>query len=153
MSTTHMPKHTSKPMPCLVLSLLLICTEAMAASTQLNTVFFSPSERAALVSARSSNSQFTDNLTNTQHYAISGFMKREDGKNIAWINNKAVNVTKSATSSTPITPITIQGNQPIIRIINDHITIDGKPVQVGETLDTVSGERNKKLPTNAVKVK
>jgi hypothetical protein len=136
----------------MVLFLLLTYAQITIASPQLNTIFFSPSERAALVSARSSNSRFTDNLTNPQSYTITGFIKREDGKNIAWINNKAVNVTKSATSSTPITP-TIQGNQPTIRIINDHITINGKPVQVGETLDTVSGERNKRLPTNAIKVR
>ncbi len=146
MHTTHIPAHIPKPMPCLVLSLLFIHTNMVAASPPLDTIFFSPAERAALVSARNGNNQFANNLANTQRYTITGFIKREDGKNIAWINNKEINATKSATSA-------IQGNQPTIRIINDHVTIDGKPVQVGETLDTVSGERNKRLPTNAIKVK
>lgn len=130
--------------PWLAVLPLLLTYSNVLATPQLDTVFFSPAERAALVSARNGNSQFTDNLASAQRYTISGFVKREDGKNIAWINNKAVNQTK---------PGTIQGNQPTIRISNDHVTIDGKSIQVGETLDTVSGERNKKLPANAIKVK
>ena len=141
MRITHMPW-------LLVLPLLLPYTDVMAAPQQLGTVFFSPAERAALVSARTGGDhQFKSNLASTQRYTITGFIKREDGKNIAWINNKAVNQTKLTNATT------MQGKQPTIRISNDHVIIDGKPVQVGETLDTVSGERNKRLPANAIKIK
>ncbi len=100
----------------------------------IGTLFYSPSERAALVAARSGIAQ-------TAIYTVTGITYREAGKSIAWINGRAVNQTPQDLAI------------PTLVIARDHVLIEGKAIKVGESLDILSGQRVLRLPEKAVQVK
>ncbi len=113
------------------------CT-VFAAGSQLGTVFYSPSERAAIVAARSGTDAKMGEATT--YYAVSGFVKREGDKSVAWINGH------------PVAEKPQEEGAPPISVSRDGVLIDGKPAKVGETLDATSGERSSALPPDAVTV-
>lgn len=124
---------------CYCIALMLPASGVVFASgNTLGTVFYSPAERAALVAGRSGLD--VQMGAATSHYAISGVVKRKDGKSVVWINDQPV-------SEKPH----IEGTPPV-RVFGDSVLIDGKPAKVGETLDAISGESASALPVDAVKV-
>jgi hypothetical protein len=113
-------------------SLLMFSSPALAYS--IGTVFYSPTERATLVAARSGIAQ-------TAIYTVTGITYRDAGKSVAWINGRAVaEVPKDEAI-------------PTLVIARDHVLIEGKVIKVGETLDIISGQRVLRLPEKAVQVK
>ncbi|MDD5058550.1 MAG: hypothetical protein PHQ60_11820 [Sideroxydans sp.] len=117
---------------------LSACSAALAESKPLGTVFYSPAERAELVAARSGLE--TRMGEKSSFYFISGFIKREGDKSVAWINGH------------PVSEKPQQEGAPPIRVFRDGVLIDGKPAKVGETLDATSGARSSALPPDAVTV-
>lgn len=115
-----------------IVCMLLFSNTAFAHA--IGTLFYSPSERAALVAARSGIAQ-------TAIYTVTGITYREAGKSIAWINGRAVNQTPQDLAI------------PTLVIARDHVLIEGKAIKVGESLDIISGQRVLRLPEKAVQVK
>ena|GEM_PF-966179 len=125
-----------------------------AADFALGTVFYSPSERAALMTYRhgssgeekveagpvESEAQREEAAPKTLPYTVSGIVSRSEGKSVFWLNGQPV-------AEGPPNP-----SLPDIRLARDHAVINGKVVKVGETLDTISGERISSLPAGAVKI-
>ncbi len=113
-------------------SLMLVSNAALA--YPIGTLFYSPTERAALVAARSGIAQ-------TAIYTVTGITYRGAGKSVAWINGRAVNEVPQDAAI------------PTLVIARDHVLIEGKAIKVGESLDIISGQRVLRLPENAVQVK
>lgn len=118
----------------LLLFIGLLLSGGTAYAYTIGTVFYSNTERSALVAARSG-------ITQSAVYTLTGITRRGAGKSVAWINGRAV-------TETPQDPII-----PTLVIARDHILIEGKPIKVGETLDIISGQRVLRLPEKAVRVK
>lgn len=120
-----------------ILFMLLLqahCVVAAAEAERLGTLFYSPSERSTISSAREGK---TGDET-ASGLAVSGIIKRDNGKGTVWINNKAV------AEGQPVPPAAAPG------ITTQGITIDGKPVRVGETVNLVTGEKTDLIPSGAV---
>lgn len=113
---------------------LPVYAAASAKAEGLGTLFYSPTERSAISSAREGK---TGNDT-ASGLTVSGIIKRESGKSTAWINNKAI------PEGQPIPPASAP------KITAQGVTIDGKPVRVGETVNLVTGERTDILPPGTV---
>lgn len=109
-------------------------TAGNADANAIGTLFYSPSERLALVAARAGISQ-------SAVYTLNGITRRDAGKTVAWINGRAV------TEDPPDLAI------PTLIIKRDYVLIEGKPIKVGESLDVISGQRVLRLPEQAVQVK
>ncbi len=120
----------------LALFLLFAAGNAGAATggERLGTLFYSPAERAALVSARSGDTR-QDTVSGLR---LGGIVKRAGGKGMVWINGQPLPEGQPV-STAPAPEITAQG-----------ATIDGKPVRVGETVNLVTGERIDIVPPGAV---
>ena len=114
------------------ISLALFSGTALA--YPIGTLFYSPTERAALVAARSGIAQ-------TAIYTLTGITYRGAGKSIAWINGRAVNEVPQDAAI------------PTLVIARDHVLIEGKAIKVGESLDIISGQRILRLPEKSVQVK
>lgn len=114
------------------ISLLLFGDSAFA--NTIGTVFYSATERAALVAARSG-------VTQSAIYTLNGITLRGEGKSVAWINGRAV------------TQVPQDAAIPTLVIARDHVLIEGKAIKVGETLDIISGQRVLRLPEKSVQVK
>ncbi|MDX8378649.1 MAG: hypothetical protein R8K48_01175 [Gallionella sp.] len=112
--------------------LILLSTTAHAYA--IGTLFYSPTERAALVAARSG-------ITQTAIYSVSGIVQRGAGKSVVWLNGRAV----PAIPQDAIIPSLIIGR--------DHVLVEGKAIKVGESLDIISGQRILRLPEKSVQVK
>lgn len=128
----EMNSMNTKSLCFICVSLMLFCGAAHA--NTIGTVFYSPSERAALLAARSG---ITQNVT----YTLNGITQRGSGKSVAWINGRAA------------TQVPQDAAIPTLVIARDHIMIEGKSIKVGETLDIISGQRGLRLPEKAVRVK
>ncbi len=112
----------------------LLLSVGTAHAYSLGTVFYSSTERATLVAARSG-------ITQSAVYSVTGIIKRGAGKSVVWVNGRAV----TETPQDPIIPTLVIGR--------DHVMVEGKPIKVGETLDIISGQRVLRLPEQAVRVK
>jgi len=106
----------------------------VAETERLGTLFYSPAERAALVSARAGDTH-QDSVSGLR---LGGIVKRAGGKGMVWINGQALPEGQPV-STAPAPEITAQG-----------ATIDGKPVRVGETVNLITGERIDIVPPDAV---
>lgn len=115
-----------------IASLILLSTTAHAYS--IDTLFYSPAERAALIAARSG-------ITQTAIYSVDGIVQRGAGKSVAWVNGRAV----PAIPQDAIIPSLVIGR--------DHALIEGKAIKVGESLDIISGQYILRLPEKSVQVK
>lgn len=118
----------------LALSILLTSLSASAApeGERLGTLFYSPVERTAIASAREGKAETASGLT------LSGIIKRDGGKGTVWVNRRPV------PEGQPVPPA------PTPTITSQGVTIDGKPVRVGETVNLVTGERTDIVPAGAV---
>lgn len=115
---------------CAILMLLSTSVHAH----EIGTLFYSPTERAELVAARSG-------ITQSATYTVSGIIKRAAGKSVVWINGRAI----TEVQPDPVIPTLI--------IDRDHVMVEGKSIKVGESLDIISGQRVLRLPENSVRVK
>ncbi len=100
----------------------------------LDVLFYSPSERRAMVRERSGSPEQEDSSL----ARVSGIVKRERGNSTAWINQQPV---AEGHSLAPTTRTTIS---------NTHVTLDGQRVRVGETLDLRTRERTDMVAPGAV---
>ena len=124
----------------LFLLALPFCAQAsLAASSQpeaaLGTLLFSPTERAAITAARDGKTATTETPSGLR---LGGIVKRSSGKGTVWMNQRPV------AEGLAIPPASAP------QITADGVTIDGKPVRVGETLNLVTGERNDLVPPGSV---
>lgn len=98
----------------------------------MGTVFYSPAERAALLSAR-------NGIATGAVYSLYGIVQRGAGKSAAWINGRAL-------TESPRDPAI-----PTLVIKRDHVLIGGKVIKVGETLDIVTGQHVVRIPEKSVR--
>lgn len=103
-------------------------------SEMLGTLFYSPTERGALVAARSGIEQ-------SALYTVNGIIQRKSGKSVVWINGRAMTETPQ------------DATIPSLIIRRDHVLIEEHPIKVGETLDILSGQRGLRLPEEAVRIR
>ncbi len=120
------------PRPALLL--LFLPLGAIAETGRLGTLFYSPAERAALVSARAGDTH-QDSVSGLR---LGGIVKRAGGKGTVWVNNQAI------PEGQPVPPAATPG------ITAQGVNIDGKSVRVGETVNLVTGEKTDLLPPGAV---
>jgi hypothetical protein len=108
-----------------------------ATTAHLATLFYSPSERDALVRERvGAASNGLD-----QRLRVSGIVKRDRGHSTAWINQQAV---AEGQFLPPMRGITIAATA---------VTVDGERLRVGETLDLRTRERTDVVDSAALSVK
>ena len=128
----------------LTLSFFLLSTSATGQPTPapLGTLFFSSSERSAIVGARSGE---TPSATSSNGVAsvgssvtVNGLVKRSGQKSTVWINKQ------SMTEGQGIPDVGI----PVIGA--KSVMINGQPVRVRETLDLESRARSDALPQGSV---
>lgn len=116
----------------LFLLILPFCAQASQAASpgpeaSLGTLLFSPTERAAITAAREGKTTTTETPSGLH---LSGIVKRAKGKGTVWMNQRPV------AEGEPIPPVSAP------HLTTDGITVDGKPVRVGQTLDLLTGERH-----------
>ena len=82
------------------LMLALLAAANAAAAAQLERMFFTPAQRATLDNARKQNirveigndsEQQPSTAPVPQHVSVNGVIRRSDGKNTIWLNNRVVN--------------------------------------------------------------
>lgn len=150
--------HLWKPIVLGAVLLLLAGRWALAAERPLGTVFFSPQERAALVTGRQPPTTEVKGAEEVKKapepgkkgakapppqsrpFTVSGIVSRKGGKSVIWLNGQ------------PVSEAQPDPRVPPLQLSTDHALIDGKSVKVGETVDIISGKRGSSLPEGAVKV-
>lgn len=128
---------------------MALAVEAASQSeAPLGTLFYTAAERNAIVRARQGQGNIgaTPEATAATvpinpFMTINGVVKRKSGNSTVWINGQAVQEGQSMTPVTRLTP-TDRG-----------VTLDGKPVSVGETLDLTTHERSDIVAPGAVTIK
>lgn len=111
-----------------------------ADSERLGTLFYSPAERVAIAVARSGDAP-SEIREIRSSLAINGLVKRDNQKSTVWVNGQAI---PEGQAIPPASAPTITANT---------VTVNGKSVRVGETLDLTSGERSDFIPEGSVSVK
>lgn len=104
-------------------------------SERLGTLFYSPSERVAIVRARQDEPEAP---ANSSLMTVNGVVKRHGGSSTAWVNGRAV------LDGQRLSPVTRVG------VTERGVTLDGKPVRVGESLDLSTRERSDIVAPGAV---
>jgi hypothetical protein len=119
--------------------LCLSSAQAQTAPDSLGTLLFSPAERSAITAARvaqqSSGFNFDTSLS------VKGLVKRGASKGTSWINGQTITEGRTITS----------GSVPVIG--TKEISVEGRSVRVGETLDLESGTRVDLIPQGSVSVR
>ncbi len=123
----------------------------LAAEQQLGTIFFSPAERRALVAVRNGVGELKEvgeesavdkkPKPSRARYTISGLVSRSGGKSVAWINGQ------------PIGEVSPKEGMPHVDLSEGRVSIDGKTVKVGESIDILFGDESSPLPAPAAEVK
>ncbi len=136
------------PTPTNCLTGLLFCLVTFTAAANespsqspddLGTLFYSSSERAAVLKARLGE---VDAPTATSQFTLYGVVKREGGKSTAWINGRAVPEGQSPFPA------------PMRLAINESgITVKGNRVRIGETLNMDTMQRTDFLSAGTLVVK
>jgi len=109
---------------------------------RLGTLFYSTAERNAVVRARQGNTDAkVDAAPVNSPMTVNGVVKRNSGHSTVWVNGQAVPEGQSVPPATR-TSISASG-----------ATLDGKRVQVGETLDLTTLERSDLVAPGAVTIK
>ena len=116
-----------------------LATEALVATNQrLGTLFYSPSERDAIVRARLG---LLEEETPSAIVHLTGIVKRSGGKSTAWINGQAVPEGQSEAPGVKTT------------ISTSSVTVDGQRVRVGEAVDINTHQRVDIVSPGAVTTK
>ncbi len=106
-----------------------------ATEEALGTLFYSAAERAALVEARRGEA---DAPLRSTRMTVNGVVRRERVNSTAWVNGQPV-----ADGHT----LPVAGR---VHVQRDGVTIDGKPLRVGESLDVVTQTRGDVVAPGAV---
>lgn len=101
----------------------------------LGTLFYSATERAALVEARRGEA---DAPLRSTRMTVNGVVRRERAHSTAWVNGQPV-----ADGHT----LPLAGR---VRVQRGGVTIDGKPLRVGESLDVITQTRGDVVAPGAV---
>jgi len=109
--------------------------QAAATQEDLGTLFYSAAERAAMVEARRSE---VDAPLRSTRMTVNGVVRRERVNSTAWVNGQAV-----ADGHT----LPLAGR---VHVQRGGITIDGKPLRVGESLDVLTQTRGDVVAPGAV---
>lgn len=114
---------------------------AQRGQDRLGTLFYSPAERSAIVSARKGDISGSAAGSASTTLVLTGVVKRNGQKGTVWINGRPVAEGQAIpTAGVP-------------QLEAGRVLIDGKPVRVREGLDVESGVRTDALPQGAVSVK
>ncbi len=112
---------------------------AQTATDSLGTLLFSPAERSAITAARAAQQGGGFNFDTS--LSVKGLVKRGASKGTSWINGQTITEGQTVTS----------GSVPVIG--TKEISVEGRSVRVGETLDLESGTRVDLVPQGAVSVR
>ena len=116
-----------------------VTTENQTASdARLGTLFYTPAERDALVRARQGQ---PDSPLHVSRVAVNGLVKRVAGHSTAWINGQAVVEGQS---------VPLAGR---VGVGRTSVSVAGKSLRVGESLDLMTQERGDVVVPGAVTVK
>lgn len=110
-------------------------------SASLGTLFYSPAERAAVVAGRADESAGPILPSNGSWVSLKGLVKRDRQRGTAWVNGQTVH------EGSPVEGVGVPAIGP------KRITIDGKSLRVGESVDLESGARADVLPGDALQVR
>lgn len=123
----------------IVIALWISSAPAQMTNQPLGTLLYSPAERSVVVASRKGDpgSGETSGLTVT----VNGFVAREGKRGTSWINRRPLAEGESLTG----------GGAPTIQ--QGRVMVDGKSVNVRETLELETGVRTEVLPQGAVTVR
>lgn len=107
-------------------------------SERLGALFYTPTERDALVRARQGQA---DTPLHISRVTVNGLVKRDRGHSTAWVNGQAVEDGQT---------LPLAGRVGVGRA---SVSVDGKPLRVGESLDLMTRERGDVVAPGAVTVK
>lgn len=126
-------------MPCLLL--LATGVWAQPGQDRLGTLFYSPAERNAIVSARKGELSGGAAASVGNTLVLTGMVKRSGQRGTVWINGLPVPEGQAIPAAG------------VPQLEPGRVIIDGKPVRVREGIDVESGVRTDALPQGAVSVK
>ena len=118
------------------LSGLMSSAFAQSGIEPLGTLFYSPAERFSIERNRSSEGTAVINFGKS--ISLKGLVRRDAHKGTTWVNGQVVDEGQRIPKA----------GVPVISA--KKITIDGKSLRVGETLDVESGARSDVVPENAL---
>lgn len=125
-----LPRHTGRGLLGVMLAGWAAASEVSNPPAEhLGTLFYSAAERSALVRARKGQTD-TVSAPVSNLMTLNGVVKRKSGNSTAWINGQAVKDGQSVPPANRLAT-TERG-----------VTLDGKPVHVGETLDLTTLQRS-----------
>src|SRR3982750_2606590 len=111
-----------------------------AAAEELGRMFFTPAQRATLDVARKQNVRIEIEPSNEppparlpQDVSVNGVIRRSDGKNTIWLNNRAVNEQQTSDVEAKLGP---SDNKVHIRVPENGRSVE---VKVGQTIEMLSG--------------
>jgi|KBSMisStandDraft_5_1062788.scaffolds.fasta_scaffold00961_9 hypothetical protein len=112
----------------------------VASAAELGRMFFTPAQRNTLDVARKQNVRVEIEPSNEppparlpQNVSVSGVIRRSDGKNTIWVNNRAV--TEQQTSDLEA-KVATSDNSVLVRVPESGRSVD---VKVGQTIEMLSG--------------
>jgi hypothetical protein len=114
---------------------LAVPGQAAATQEDLGTLFYSAAERAAMVEARRGEA---DAPLRSTRMTVNGVVRRERANSTAWVNGQPV-----ADGHT----LPLAGR---VQVQRGGVTLDGKPLRVGESLDVVTQTRGDVVAPGAV---
>ena len=131
------------PIPCVLHVVValgaVLCLPVSAAMpsdpVSLGTLFFSPAERLEVEQSRSGDNPQA--ISAGKAISLKGLVRRGRGKGTSWINGQTVPEGQAVPSA----------GVPVISA--KQVTIDGKSLRVGETLDVESGARHDIVPPDS----
>jgi hypothetical protein len=106
------------------------------APLRIDTLVYSPSERATIAAARQGGRPALDPLHGP--VVVNGFVQRRGGRSTVWLNEQ------------PLAEGQAGNGTAFPRIEGNAVRIDGQKTRVGETFDRNTGERTDLLPDGAL---
>lgn len=109
---------------------------------RLNTLVYSPAERAAITRARQVQGQAqAEAAPISNQMTVNGVVRRKDGNSTAWVNGQAI---KDGQPSPPANRVTTTER---------GVMLNDRPARVGETLDLGTLERTDIVTPGAVTIR
>lgn len=130
-------------MTAMLAASVLASEVAVQPGERLDTLFYSPAERAAITRERQGlgQGQTKSAAPVSSLVTVNGVVKRQDGNSTAWVNGQAV---QDGQAAPPAHRVTSTGR---------GANLDGRPVPVGETLDLSTLERTDIVAPGAVTIR
>jgi len=120
----------------------LLALTGAAASAEMGRIFFTPAQRSTLDNARKQNirvemgndsEQQTTQAPVPHNVSVNGLIRRSDGKNTIWLNNRAVDEHQPGTISAAIGKT---DNRVLLNLPDSGRKLD---LKVGQSVEVVSG--------------